>query len=78
MELWRKNDPRIRYFYRQVDGTPGSLDINGDSSTSEETLACSLVVPPQHYIDGGYTYCSVDNNGYWGRSHGNDEGTQMV
>jgi len=31
-------------------------------------------VPPQHYIDGGYTFCSVDN-GYWGRSHGNDEGT---
>jgi len=71
-----KDDPRIRYyFYRQVDGTPGALDINGDPvEPNEETLACSLVVPPQHYIDGGYTYCSVDN-GYWGRSHGNDEGT---
>ncbi|SNR29558.1 Susd and RagB outer membrane lipoprotein [Maribacter sedimenticola] len=71
-----KDDPRIRYyFYRQVDGTPGALDINGDPvDPNEETLACSLVVPPQHYIDGGYTYCSVDN-GYWGRSHGNDEGT---
>lgn len=71
-----KDDPRIRYyFYRQVDGVPGALDINGDPvDPNEETLACSLVVPPQHYIDGGYTYCSVDN-GYWGRSHGNDEGT---
>ena len=71
-----KNDPRIRYYYyRQVDGTPGANDINGDPvAPDEELLACSLVVPPQHYIDGGYTFCSVDN-GYWGRSHGNDEGT---
>ena len=71
-----KDDPRIRYyFYRQVGGTPGALDIDGNEvAPNEETLACSLVVPPQHYIDGGYTYCSVDN-GYWGRSHGNDEGT---
>jgi hypothetical protein len=74
--MLEKNDPRIRYyFYRQSDGTPGALDINGvEVPPNEETLACSLVVPPQHYIDGGYTYCSVDN-GYWGRSHGNDEGT---
>jgi len=74
--MLEKNDPRIRYyFYRQSEGTPGALDINGDPvDPNEETLACSLVVPPQHYIDGGYTYCSVDN-GYWGRSHGNDEGT---
>ena len=64
------NDPRIRYyFYRQTDATPGA-----DAPADEETLACSLVVPPQHYIDGGFTYCSVPN-GYWGRSHGNDEGT---
>ncbi|MGB5497591.1 MAG: SusD/RagB family nutrient-binding outer membrane lipoprotein [Maribacter sp.] len=71
-----KNDPRIRYYYyRQEDGTPGANDINGDPlDPDEELLACSLVVPPQHYIDGGYTFCSVDN-GYWGRSHGNDEGT---
>ena len=64
------NDPRIRYyFYRQQSATPGA-----DAPPSEETLACSLVVPPQHYQDGGFTYCSVPN-GYWGRSHGNDEGT---
>ncbi|NHF58244.1 SusD/RagB family nutrient-binding outer membrane lipoprotein [Flavobacteriaceae bacterium TP-CH-4] len=77
MELMLDNDdPRIRYyFYRQSNGTPGALDVNGDPvDPNEETLACSLVVPPQHYLDGGYTYCSVDN-GYWGRSHGNDEGT---
>lgn len=74
--MLEKDDPRIRYYYyRQIDGTPGANDINGDPvDADEELLACSLVVPPQHYIDGGYTFCSVDN-GYWGRSHGNDEGT---
>jgi len=74
--MLQKDDPRLRYyFYRQEDGTPGALDINGDPvDPNEEELACSLVVPPQHYLDGGWVYCSVDN-GYWGRSHGNDEGT---
>jgi hypothetical protein len=74
--MLEKEDPRIRYyFYRQVNGTPGSLDINGDPvEPNEETLACSLAGVPQHFIDGGYTFCSVDN-GYWGRTHGNDEGT---
>lgn len=71
MELMlNNNDPRIRYyFYRQTDKTPGV-----DAPANEETLACSLAVPPQHYIDGGYTYCGLPF-GYWGRSHGNDEGT---
>ncbi|WP_088341532.1 SusD/RagB family nutrient-binding outer membrane lipoprotein [Robiginitalea sediminis] len=68
--MLNNNDPRIRYyFYRQVDATPGA-----DADPNEETLACSLVVPPQHFQDGGFTYCSVPN-GYWGRTHGNDEGT---
>jgi hypothetical protein len=72
MELMlNNNDPRIRYyFYRQTGATPGA---DGEPA-NEETLACSLAVPPQHYIDGGYVYCSVPD-GYWGRSHGNDEGT---
>jgi len=71
MELMlNNNDPRIRYyFYRQVGKTPGA-----DDEPDEEKLACSLTTPPQHYIDGGFTYCSVPN-GYWGRSHGNDQGT---
>jgi len=73
--MLNKDDPRIRYyFYRQESGTPGANDINGDAvDPNEEDMVCSLVVPPQHYIDGGFTYCSVDS-GYWGRSHGNDEG----
>ena len=70
MELMlENNDPRIRYyFYRQQNATPGA-----DAPPNEETLVCSTAVPPQHYQDGGFTYCSVPN-GYWGRSHGNDEG----
>lgn len=75
METMLENDdPRIRYyFFRQVDGTPGALDTGGNPvDPNEEDLACSLVIPPPHYA--GFSYCSVDN-GYWGRSHGNDEGT---
>ena len=68
--MLNNNDPRIRYyFYRQTDATPGA-----DADPDEERLACSLAVPPQHFIDGGFTYCSVPN-GYWGRTHGNNEGT---
>ena len=68
--MLNQDDPRIRYyFYRQVSATPGA-----DADPNEETLACSLATPPQHYLDGGFTYCSV-GNGYWGRSHGNNEGT---
>lgn len=68
--MLNKDDPRIRYyFYRQVNATPGA-----DAPANEETLSCSLVVPPPHFTAGGFTYCSVPN-GYWGRTHGNDEGT---
>ncbi|MCO5725224.1 SusD/RagB family nutrient-binding outer membrane lipoprotein [Robiginitalea marina] len=68
--MLENNDPRIRYyFYRQVSSTPGA-----DGAPNEEALACSLAVPPQHFIDGGFTYCAVPN-GYWGRTHGNNEGT---
>ncbi len=63
-------DPRIRYyFYRQVGATPGA-----DADPSEEELACSLAIPPIHYQESEWAYCSVPN-GYWGRSHGNNEGT---
>ena len=76
MSIWLMNlmqesdDPRIRfYFYRQTDETPGATGVD----PNEETLACSLVFPPNHYIAGGYPWCSLEN-GYWGRNHGNDEG----
>ncbi|WP_318311979.1 SusD/RagB family nutrient-binding outer membrane lipoprotein [Flagellimonas crocea] len=64
------DDPRIRYyFYRQSETTPGAPGV----APNEETLACSLTTPPDHYVTGGYAYCSLPN-GYWGRNHGNDEG----
>ncbi|MDC6366574.1 MULTISPECIES: SusD/RagB family nutrient-binding outer membrane lipoprotein [Flavobacteriaceae] len=64
-------DPRIRYyFYRQSPGVPGAAGVD----PNEETLVCSLTTPPQHYVDGGFSYCWLDN-GYWGRDHGNAEGT---
>jgi len=71
--MLQNDDPRIRYyFYRQANGTPGAIDTNGNAvPPNEETISCSLFVPPPHYA--GFVYCSVDN-GYWGRSHGNDEG----
>ncbi|QCX01078.1 SusD/RagB family nutrient-binding outer membrane lipoprotein [Aggregatimonas sangjinii] len=65
------DDPRIRYyFYRQSATVPGAPGV----APNEETLACSLTDPPAHYVAGGYEYCSLPN-GYWGRDHGNDEGT---
>lgn len=65
-----RDDPRKRYyFYRQTDAVPGS----NDAPPNEETLNCSLEQPPAHYIEGGYTFCWLDN-GYWGRDHGDDDG----
>ncbi|MBL7472821.1 SusD/RagB family nutrient-binding outer membrane lipoprotein [Robertkochia sediminum] len=63
-------DPRLQYyFYRQVSAVPGQeIDPN------EETIDCSLETAPQHYIDGGFTFCALPN-GYWGRDHGDDSGT---
>ena len=71
--MLQNDDPRIRYyFYRQANGTPGATDVDGNAvPPNEETISCSLFTPPAHYA--GFVYCSVDN-GYWGRSHGNDEG----
>lgn len=61
------SDPRLRYyFYRQVNNTP----IN------EQDLRCSVEPAPNHYVAGNYVYCRIDaDQGYWGRDHGNDEGT---
>ncbi len=65
-----RDDPRKRYyFYRQTDAVPGS----NDAPPNEETLNCSLEQPPAHYIEGGFTFCWLDN-GYWGRDHGDDDG----
>jgi len=64
------NDPRLRYYiYRQNADVPGSTGV----PPNEEDLQCSLQAAPQHYIDGGFTFCYVDN-GYWGRDHGDVDG----
>jgi hypothetical protein len=59
-------DPRIRYyFYRQVNNVP----------VSEQDLRCSVEPAPIHYVQNNQVYCIIDNNdGYWGRDHGNNEG----
>jgi len=73
------SDPRIQYYYyRQVSETPGF-----DSAGNEEVLECGLTgyyVPPQ--LRGDDTpFCAPTNSasvpagGYWGRDHGNDNGT---
>lgn len=70
-----RSDPRLRYyFYRQVNGTPGSNDTDGNAlPPNEETLNCSLEPAPPHYIEGGHVFCTLDN-GYWGRDHGDNDG----
>ncbi len=63
------DDPRIRYyFFRQVNAVPGA-----EIPPNEETLACGLEPTPQHYLDGGFTFCVLPN-GYWGRDHGQNAG----
>jgi hypothetical protein len=64
------DDPRLRYYYyRQTSAVPGQ-EIPPD----EEKLTCSLQTPPAQYVSGGFTFCNLPN-GYWGRDHGDDEGT---
>lgn len=63
------NDPRIRYyFYRQRAAVPGQ-----EIPANEEDLKCSLQSAPIHYVQGGYTFCSLPH-GYWGRDHGDSDG----
>lgn len=66
------DDPRIRYyFFRQADCTPGATcDPDGDG----QFLSCSLETPPTHYSANGIAYCWLED-GYWGRDHGDDDGT---
>ncbi len=85
------NDPRRRYyFYRQSWNTPGNFsmlyhsaagtgawpEFFGADSTNGETLQCSLQNVPFHleFTPDEEIWCST-KLGYWGRTHGNDEGT---
>ncbi|MCB0462241.1 MAG: SusD/RagB family nutrient-binding outer membrane lipoprotein [Flavobacteriaceae bacterium] len=78
-------DPRRRfYWYRQSYGTPGNyalINIGGtvyiwNEAPDGETLQCSLQTVPSHleFTPDEDIWCSVQMS-YWGRSHGNDEGT---
>ncbi len=64
-------DPRARYYiYRQI------VNINSDSRLPDQTttqfaLACYYRTSP---YPNGSPYCIV-GTGYWGRDHGNNEGT---
>ncbi|MGB7394918.1 MAG: SusD/RagB family nutrient-binding outer membrane lipoprotein [Pricia sp.] len=63
-------DPRTRYyFYRQTDATPGA----GGEPANQQNLSCSVEPAPAHYVNGGFTFCSIPG-GYWGRDHGDDDG----
>ncbi|TLP82175.1 SusD/RagB family nutrient-binding outer membrane lipoprotein [Maribacter sp. ACAM166] len=66
------SDPRIRYYYyRQAETTPGAVDSDGPN---QQNLSCSVEPAPPHYVTGGFTFCYLPN-GYWGRDHGDDDGT---
>ena len=63
------SDPRMKYyFYRQVPAAPGY-----GIAPEEQTLECSLYLPPPHYAATNEPFCALVN-GYWGRDHGNDAG----
>jgi hypothetical protein len=82
---------RRYYFYRQNWQTPGSYslieDVNGlfgpegdilvfNGAGNGETISCSLQDTPTHlqFTPDEEIWCSMPL-GYWGRFHGNDEGT---
>ncbi|MGS2740224.1 SusD/RagB family nutrient-binding outer membrane lipoprotein [Sinomicrobium sp. M5D2P17] len=66
---FEKPDPRMRYyFYRQSPTTPG----NG-APPNQQDLTCSVEPTPQHYLNGGFSFCNLPN-GYWGRDHGDNDG----
>lgn len=59
-------DPRVRYyFYRQ----------NKTNATSQVQQTCFETLRPSHY-SFDEIYCNLGGNpGYWGRDHGNENGT---
>ncbi len=72
--MLRNDDPRRRYyFYRQNECTPGA---SCDPAGNGETLQCSLQLTPTHLVGTPFEnlWCYMED-GYWGRMHGNDEGT---
>jgi len=71
-ELYKEKgveDPRWRYyFYRQV----GS--IARANAVDPKSVGCTEGAPPNHYVTGGYEFCTFDP-GFYGRDHGDASGT---
>jgi len=64
-------DPRARYYiYRQIDNITNDSRLP-DQTTTQFALACYYRTSP---YPTGSPYCIV-GTGYWGRDHGNNEGT---
>ncbi len=64
-------DPRTRYYiYRQIDNITNDPRLP-DQTTTQFALACYYRASP---YPAGTPYCII-GTGYWGRDHGNNEGT---
>ena len=65
-------DPRIQYYFtRMAATTPGQDGTAGD----QQTMTCSIQPIPTHLTgEDRNLWCGL-TDGYWGRTHGNDEGT---
>ncbi|MBA3985643.1 MAG: SusD/RagB family nutrient-binding outer membrane lipoprotein, partial [Flavobacteriales bacterium] len=63
-------DPRMRYyFYRQVADVASNVGEEGNE------LRCVAEPIPPHYQTCNAVYCIIDNDeGYWGRDHGSEDG----
>lgn len=77
MNLMLENDdPRIRYyFFRQSDCTPGASCNPNPTGEAVTQLQCSIQEPPVHLSSTGFgdIFCFLED-GYWGRTHGDDSG----
>lgn len=64
-------DPRMRYyFYRQVSDVLANVDPEAGAE-----LRCTQEPIPPHYEAGNHSFCVIPNDqGYWGRDHGDDSG----
>lgn len=77
MDLMLNNDDprRFYYFYRQQDCTPGASCNPNPMGEAVTQLQCSIQIAPTHVTDAGFgdIFCFVED-GYWGRTHGDNSG----
>ncbi len=79
-QSWQTPGNIAVFVFDHQDGTYSTArvwpDHYGADNTDGETLQCSLQSVPTHleFTPDEATWCSV-KLGYWGRTHGNDEGT---